>query len=161
MFEPHYQCGRDTDAMRRGNWWGRWYARAFGPLVAVSAVWFVLNVFHPVGPAALLWVATPLCGPLLFLVWRDAARNPLLPQANRRFWRRLTPVALLVGAGQTAQAVDVVSWPDVAGPRTGPVMLCFDGVALLLIIYALLRLPTGKQERGDVVRIALDGLRTA
>ncbi len=140
----------------RSCWRGRWYARAFGPLVAITFGWFGLNVFHPVGPAALLWLSMPLYGPLLFLVWRDAARNPALPVANRRFWRRLAPVALLVGAGQTAQAIDVVMWPDVAGPRTGAVMLAFDGLALLLLIHALIRLPTGKQERGDVVRIILD-----
>ena len=140
----------------RSRWRGRWYARAVGPLVAIAVGWFALNLFHPVGPAALLWSTMPLYGPLVFLVWRDAAKSQALPVANRRFWRRLAPVALLVGAGQTAQAVDVIMWPDVPGPRTGPVMLAFDGLALLLLIHALIRLPTGKQERGDVGRIILD-----
>ncbi len=133
-----------------------WYARAVGPLVAVAFGWFAVNLVHPVGPPALLWITTPLYGPLLFLVWRDASRRAALPAANRRFWRHLTVVALLVGAGHTVQAVDVVLRPGLPGPRTGPVLLCLDGVALIILIYALFRLPTGRQSRGDVLRIVLD-----
>jgi diguanylate cyclase (GGDEF)-like protein len=125
-------------------------------LFAAATAWFVVFMIHPIGPPELLWITTPLYGPLVSVVFWQASRTPAMPAANRRFWRRLTPVATLVGVGQTAQALDVLMHPGVGGSHTGPVMLAFDGVALVVIIHALVRLPTGRQDRGGVLRILLD-----
>jgi diguanylate cyclase (GGDEF)-like protein len=131
-------------------------ARACGYLAAAAAVWFLVSMIHPVGPPALLWITIPLYGPLLCWAFWQTSRGPDLPAASRRFWRHLTPVPLLVGAGQTAQAIDVLRHPQRGGAYTGPVLLVFDGVALLILIYALVRLPTGGRDRSGVLRVLLD-----
>ena len=125
-------------------------------LLAAAVLWFLVTMLHPVGPPALLWITTPLYGPIVSVIFWQAARAPGMAEAGRRFWRRLAPVPTLVGVGQTAQAADVLLHPDVPGSHTGPVMLAFDGLALLLIIYALVRLPTGRTDRGGVLRVMLD-----
>ncbi len=125
-------------------------------LLVAAVLWFLVTMIHPVGPPALLWLTTPLYGPIVSAIFWQASRAPGMPEANRRFWRRLAPAATLVGIGQTAQAIDVVLHPEVGGTHTGPVMLAFDGAALLVVIFALVRLPTGKQDRGGVLRIMLD-----
>ena len=52
--------------------------------------------------------------------------------------------------------MDVLLNPDLPGPRVGPVMQIFDGAAVLVIVYALYRLPTGRQSLGELIRVVLD-----
>src|SRR5262249_55637317 len=58
--------------------------------------------------------------------------------------------------GSLAQVHEVVTTSNPAGPHVGPGQMLFDGSAILVIIYALLRMPFGKQTRGDLFRIILD-----
>jgi diguanylate cyclase (GGDEF)-like protein len=125
-------------------------------LFGLATLWFLVSMVEPVGPPALLWITTPVYGPLVSVIFWQASRTPEMPDANRRFWRQLAPAPTLVGVGQTAQALDVVLNPDVGGSHTGLVMLAFDGMALLVVIAALIRLPTGRLDRGGVLRIVLD-----
>ncbi|MEV6350469.1 GGDEF domain-containing protein [Actinoplanes sp. NPDC051851] len=125
-------------------------------LAGVAVAWFAVWLARPVGPAALLWVTIPCYGPLVAVAFRRLARNPALPAATRRFWRHLTPVPLLVAAGQSAQAIDVLRHPEARVAYTGPVMLALDGGALLLVCHALARLPLGARRPGTTTRIALD-----
>ncbi|MEU4695086.1 GGDEF domain-containing protein [Actinoplanes sp. NPDC023714] len=125
-------------------------------LFAVAAAWFAVNLITPVGPPALLWATMPLYGPLVSAVFWRTSRQPALPAPTRRFWRHLTPVPLLVSAGQTAQAADVLTNPAVRTSYTGPVMLLLDGGALLCLSYALIRLPMGRSRPGAATRTALD-----
>ena len=125
-------------------------------LAVVAAVWFAVTMVHPVGPAWLLWATIPLYAPLLSAAFWGVARNPALPAPTRLFWRRLTPVPALVVAAQTAQAVDVLTNPGLRTSYTGPVMLTLNGIALLCLINALIRLPAGDGEPGTAVRVALD-----
>jgi diguanylate cyclase len=130
--------------------------RLSGGLLAIAVAWFSVNAVQPVGPAPLLWVCTPVGGLVLTAVYLRTARTAALPAPTRRFWRHLSVVALLVGVASTAQAVDVLTHPGVGGPHTGNVMLACDGTAVLIIVYALYRLPLGKQTIGELVRIFLD-----
>jgi diguanylate cyclase (GGDEF)-like protein len=125
-------------------------------LVAVALGWFVVNLVHPVGPAALLWITTPFGGAAGAGAFWQASRRGSLPDPARRFWRHMMPVVLLVAFGQTASAVDAVRHPDVGGEHTGPFTLYPAGVAILIIIYALYRLPTGKASRDEAMRVFLD-----
>ncbi|MBG0562547.1 GGDEF domain-containing protein [Actinoplanes aureus] len=130
--------------------------RACLGLFAMAATWFAVNLVHPVGPPELLWITIPLYGPLVAAIFWSTARKPELPAPTRRFWRHLSAVPLLIGAGQTAQAVDVLTHPGSRASYTGPLMLVFDGVALLCLSYALSRLPVGGEQRGALARVVLD-----
>ena len=129
--------------------------RVCAVLAAVAVGWFAVWAVHPIGPPVLLWITTPLYGPIACWIFWLAAGTPGMPVAARRFWRLFAVAALFVGAGQTAQAHDILTNPRTGGAYTGPVMLAFDGVALLIIIYALLRLPT-RRETDARLRILLD-----
>jgi diguanylate cyclase (GGDEF)-like protein len=130
--------------------------RLAGGLMAVAVVWFAVNVVTPVGPAMLLWLPIPLGAAVLTAVFWRTSRSPDLPPPTRRFWRQLTGVVVLVGVASTAQAIEVLAKPELGGTYTGPVMLTLDGAAMLLIIYALYRLPLGAQTLGEQVRLVLD-----
>ncbi|WP_328469408.1 GGDEF domain-containing protein [Actinoplanes sp. NBC_00393] len=134
----------------------RLITRACLGLFAVAAAWFAVNLIHPAGPPVLLWLTIPFYGPLVAAVFWLTARNPALPAPTRRFWRHLSAVPLLIGAGQTAQAVDVLVHPGARASYTGPLMLIFDGVGLLVLSYALSRLPVGGEQRGALARVVLD-----
>ena len=125
-------------------------------LCAVATTWFLVNLVHPIGPPVLLWATLPFLGPLVATVFWRTSRNPALPAPNRRFWRHLTAAAVLIGAAQTAQAVDVLTDPGARTSYTGAVMLALDGVALVVLSYALIRLPMGDSRPGAATRTALD-----
>ena len=130
--------------------------RLSGALLAIATAWFAVNLAHPVGPPALLWVTTPVGAVVLTVIFRRTSRSELLPPPTRRFWGLLSLVVVLVGIASTAQAVDVLANPDAGGPHTPRLMLICDGAAMLLIIYGLYRLPFGKQTSGELTRMFLD-----
>jgi diguanylate cyclase (GGDEF)-like protein len=125
-------------------------------LAAVAAVWFAVNAVHPIGPAALLWLPAPICAPVVARVYRLAAASPGLPPAVRDFWRRLAPVALCVGAGHVAQAVDALTHPGRPPDPGDLTTLTIYGVATVLMIHALLRVPGTRREHDAGLRITLD-----
>ena len=131
-------------------------SRACLALFVVAAALFVVTMVHPAGPAWLLWATIPASGPLVSAAFRSVSRNPALPAPTRRFWWHLTPVPVLVAAGQTAQAADVLTNPGVRTSYTGPGMLIFDALALMCLIHALVRLPVGDSRPGAGARVALD-----
>jgi diguanylate cyclase len=129
---------------------------ASGLLMAVALVWFLVNLAHPVGPEALLWAPIPIGAVVLTLIYWRTSRTASLPAPVQRFWRHLTLVAALVGVASAAQAVDVVSHPDVPGRHVGTLMQICDGGAVVMIVYALYRLPLARQTLGELVRVVLD-----
>ncbi|GIF16516.1 GGDEF domain-containing protein [Actinoplanes teichomyceticus] len=130
--------------------------RACLALFAVAVAGFVLWPVHPCGPAWLLWVTMPGYGPLVAAVFGLLSRNPQLPAATRRFWRQLAPVPLLVGAAQTAQAIDVIGHPGARSSYTGTATLLLNAAALLALCHALIRLPAGGRQAGSAARVVLD-----
>jgi diguanylate cyclase (GGDEF)-like protein len=137
------------------------YSRACLALFAASVVWFAVTVVRPVGPAWLLWVSIPLAGLLASAAFGSVSRSPGLPGPTRRFWRHLTPVPALIAAGQTAQAVDVLMHPGGRTSYTGSLMLIFSGGALLVVVHALIRLPSGAARVGSAALVALDAATVA
>ncbi|MEV6302840.1 GGDEF domain-containing protein [Actinoplanes sp. NPDC051861] len=125
-------------------------------LFAVATTWFTVNVVHPAGPPWLLWAVIPVIAPVVAVVFWQTSRNPELPAPTQRFWRHVSPVPLLIGAGQSAQAIDVLLHPGARSSYTGPWMLALDGAGMLCLSHALSRLPVGGNKRGDVARVILD-----
>jgi diguanylate cyclase (GGDEF)-like protein len=121
-----------------------------------ATLWFLVNTGGPVGPAWLLWLPVPVSSVLLVAVYRRTARADHLPAETRRFWRHLTLVGALVGAGATSQAWDALRNPDAGGQHTSPGMLFLDGLAICVIIYSLYRLPMGTRTRAQRLEIGLD-----
>ncbi|GIF05044.1 GGDEF domain-containing protein [Actinoplanes siamensis] len=130
--------------------------RLSGALLGVFIVWLIVTTIHPVGPMIFLWVPIPAGGVVLTAVYWRTSCDPRLPGPTRRFWRHLTAVAVLVTAGTSSQVAEVLDNPGGGGLQTNPVMVAFNGAAVLLIVYALARLPLDRQTPGQVVRILLD-----
>jgi diguanylate cyclase (GGDEF)-like protein len=130
---------------------------ASGFLVVLSGMWFVANLDHPRGPLLLLWLPEPLSAVILALVYRHTSRAEQLPMPTRRFWRQLSIAAILVGMGCVAQTVDALRDPFGGGQHAGSVMLVLDSGAVLVIVWALYRLPLGASTRGERLRVGLDG----
>ena len=129
---------------------------ASGVIMALSLVWFAVNLDHLAGPPILLWLPMPASAAVLTAVYLRTSRVPTMAPPLRRFWRHMTLTAVLVGIACVGQAVDVLTHPGGSGPRTGPVMLAFDGAAVLVIVYALYRLPLARGRAGEVLRVGLD-----
>ncbi|MDQ1654324.1 MAG: hypothetical protein QOI35_3524 [Cryptosporangiaceae bacterium] len=151
--------------MRAGNW-PRAVLRtlrgtsrlvlASGALTLWAAGWFVVNIGEQVGPAILLWIATPLQAILLTAIYRRTAAAPGLSVQTRRFWRGLTLAAPLVGLGEAAQAYDAIAHPAPGVQHATPLMVTANALAMAVIIWSLHRLPLGLQTRGERLRVALD-----
>ena len=130
------------------------------PASGAIAVLAVLGVFadyvHPFEPKGLLWLPSVL-GPIVtFLAFLRTARTTTLPEPTRRFWRHLTFALAFVSIGITTQAFQVLTADDPAGQHTGPVMLAFCTAGVATIMYALFRLPLGRQSPGELLRVFLD-----
>ena len=126
-----------------------------GLSVLVSAVWFAV-AFHGSGPVGLLWLPSPVGAVILAVMYWRTSRSAWLAPVTRRFWRHLAVAGVLVGAASAVQAVDVLRHPHVPGPHTGPAMLSIDAVAVVIIMYALYRLPLGRRTVAERLRVALD-----
>ncbi|AGZ38847.1 putative bifunctional diguanylate cyclase/phosphodiesterase [Actinoplanes friuliensis] len=127
-----------------------------GALALVSVVLVAADFWHPFGPKVLLWVPQVAGAVVAFLAFRRTALAPALPDPTRRFWRLLTWAVACVGVGITAQTFDVLTTDDPRGEHTGPAMLGLCGVGVAFIMYALYRLPLGRQTPGELLRVILD-----
>jgi diguanylate cyclase (GGDEF)-like protein len=124
--------------------------------VVLAVVFFTVDAIRPVLPWVLLWLPGLAVSVVLVVnAWRTA-QAAHLPTPTRRLWRHVTLAAILVALGHVAEAADAVTTPSPSGPQVSPGQLVFHGAAILLVIYALLRLPFGRQSRGEVFRIVLD-----
>ena len=123
---------------------------------AFAVFWFLVNLVHPVGPPVLLWLTTPIGAVVLTVLFVRTSRTATLSAPTRRFWRQLSFVAALVGLGCSTQAFDVLTHPGVPGAHIPPLMMVADGTAVLIIVYALFRLPLPKQTPGQLLRLLLD-----
>ena len=124
-------------------------------LMLVAGIWFAV-AFDGDRPVPLLWLPTPISAVLLAVMYWRTSRCAWLAPVTRRFWRHLSIVGALVGVAAVWQAGDVLRHSDVPGDFTGPVMLSIDAVAILVLMYALYRLPLARQTGAERLRVALD-----
>ncbi|MEV4344258.1 EAL domain-containing protein [Actinoplanes sp. NPDC049596] len=125
-------------------------------LLLVSVVAIGVNAISPVLPWAVLWLPTIAGAGVLAVSCSRTARAEHLPGPIRRFWRQIWVVCLLVGLGATAQAAQVVGAGNRPGMPMGAGQMVFDGLAIVIIMWALIRLPFGSQTRGETFRLVLD-----
>ncbi|WP_250029010.1 putative bifunctional diguanylate cyclase/phosphodiesterase [Paractinoplanes maris] len=130
--------------------------RASVALLVVTVVAVVVNAINPVIPWAFLWLPGVVGAGVLALDCFRTSRAEHLPPAVRQFWRRIGTLCIPVGLGNAAQAYHTLTASDPLHAGAGAGQIAFQGVAVVLVMYALLRLPFGHQTRGDVFRVVLD-----
>jgi diguanylate cyclase (GGDEF)-like protein/PAS domain S-box-containing protein len=122
-------------------------------LCAAEFVWFGLNLSGPTGPPAigsLPVIASTVLAPFaLYRAWTA----PGLTTPARRFWRMLT-VAFAIVSLVTVTDIPALMRGPVTEP--GPAKLAGYGIATVLTIVALYRLPSGARGRGERFRLSLD-----
>ncbi|MGK5680503.1 putative bifunctional diguanylate cyclase/phosphodiesterase [Actinoplanes sp. URMC 104] len=115
-----------------------------------------VNAIEPVIPWVLLWVPGTIGAVLLAVNSRLTARTGHLPVALRRFWQHISVAVVFVGLGGAAQAYDIVAASGGVVREFGSGQMVFHGIALCIVMYALLRLPFGLESRGETFRVVLD-----
>jgi diguanylate cyclase len=125
-------------------------------LAVGAAVWFALNQRVPRGPVVLGWVAAPAALALGAAAMRRAAAVAGLPEAARRFWGQIARVAAISGAGTVIQAIYAVTPLGSDAVRVPAQAGVFYVVAMLYLVWALLRVPAGARTGGDWTRLSLD-----
>jgi diguanylate cyclase (GGDEF)-like protein len=126
----------------------------FAPLVAVAVAWCVARIAGFGSLPALGWLPGALA--LGFAAWylHRASRAPRLGPDGRRFWRRLAIAAALI-----APSTNPLTKANLGQDQPGvllTVAVSLVVVALLLMLWALLRLPARVRGPGDRVRLGLD-----
>jgi diguanylate cyclase len=126
-----------------------------GVLTLLGLVWFAANARGESGPGWLGWVSAPLVILVNQAQLLRLTRNPAVSAEGRRFWRHLSLAQVVIVLGTL-----VTAWDTLADPATvtlaGPANALF-GCAILVVLWALLRLPARDPIRGTaVVRFGLD-----
>ncbi|MCO8273465.1 EAL domain-containing protein [Actinoplanes sp. TRM 88003] len=130
--------------------------RVSAALLAVVTAGVIVNAVNPVIPWVLLWLPGVIGAAVLAFDSFRTGRAEHLPPAVRQFWRRIGVICIPVGLGNAAQAYHVLTVPDPARPGANLGQIAFQGIAVVLVMYTLLRLPFGQQTRGELFRVVLD-----
>ncbi len=129
-------------------------------LLALGAIAYaVVNFPGERVPSVLGWVPVPLSAVLAVFVCRRTARARRMSRVAGRVWRQLGTACVLVGVAASSNLYDAEFGPDAPTQRMSPVTAGLFVVALLYLVWGLLRLPTtvaGQRER--LLRFWLDAV---
>ncbi|GIF00637.1 putative bifunctional diguanylate cyclase/phosphodiesterase [Paractinoplanes rishiriensis] len=143
--------------MQRARLWLRGNAlAASGVLVLLAGTaWLLIGLAHEWAYPVIGWLPVVVAPVLaLYACWL-VARKASLDPGTRRFWRHITVAMAFYVPGSLANLVDAVGGPE-PSQRIGPVALvCYLGT-LVVVMWALLRLPSWQRTRGDWIRFGLD-----
>ncbi|MEV0136639.1 diguanylate cyclase [Dactylosporangium sp. NPDC050688] len=126
----------------------------YAPLFALAVGWAVARGAGLDGLTVLGWLPGALSLAVASGFLFQASRLDRLARAGRRFWRLMGVAALLI-----APATKPLTEASLGGRKSGPVLtgaVLLLSVALLLVLWGLLRLPTRSRSRGDWLRLGLD-----
>jgi diguanylate cyclase (GGDEF)-like protein len=126
-----------------------------GLLTVLTATWFAVS-FNSSRHVGLLWLPSAIGAVLLTVTYWRTSRVAALSPVTRRFWRQLAVAGALVGTASAVQAIDVLRHPQEDGAHIGPVMLSSNAAAVVVIMFALYRLPLGKRTAAERFRVTLD-----
>ncbi len=129
---------------------------AYGPLYVAAVSWCVSRMAGWDHLSVGGWLPGALS--MLAAAWyfRQAATPPELPKAGRRLWRRLSVAALMIApaTGPFTAASDGGTDGGVGPVFFGSVGLLV--VALALVLWSLLRLPSARRSRAEWLRLGMD-----
>jgi diguanylate cyclase (GGDEF)-like protein len=147
----HVEAGAGTGNISRD---ARHMLLAFGPLIGIAVAWSIARSAGFQGLPFLGWLPGSAAMALTAYYLRRASRAPHLSRTGRRFWRQLALAAVLI-----VPASNPLTRASVSGGRAGPALIVAVAMlvgALLLVIWALLRLPVRSRSRRDWHRLGLD-----
>ncbi|MGI5186017.1 diguanylate cyclase domain-containing protein [Dactylosporangium sp. CA-152071] len=147
MDEPERRADTLADGLRR-------LLLLYAPLFAVAVGFAGYRVLGYSGMTILGWLPGALSLAVASWFLFQASRLDRLAPAGRRFWRLMGIAALLI-----APATKPLTEASLGGRKSGPVLagaVLLLSIALLLVLWGLLRLPTRSRSRGDWLRLGLD-----
>ncbi|MFC4062190.1 putative bifunctional diguanylate cyclase/phosphodiesterase [Planomonospora corallina] len=133
-----------------------------GVLVAIAAGWFALGAVFPSMSPLPAWALTVLSAALTALACVRVARAASLPAPVRSFWQALGWAAGVLAVGAAGDAHGALSAHGTLGAsgapsqQPGPVALVMYLGAVLIALWALLRLPVGRRSRTEWLALGLD-----
>ncbi|HEX8627573.1 MAG TPA: bifunctional diguanylate cyclase/phosphodiesterase [Catenuloplanes sp.] len=125
---------------------------------ALGAVgWMTASWLSPSAPPPAAWALVLLSAALAASAcWRTAGA-PGVAGAARQFWRRFAVACLLITVATAFNAHDAVAGPGAPTQRTGPEAMASYLAGVVLVLWALLRLPSAIGQRpGRWLRFLLD-----
>jgi diguanylate cyclase (GGDEF)-like protein len=126
----------------------------YGPLFAVAAGWCVARMAGFGSLDVVGWLPGAVALALAAWYLHLASRAPRLGPDGRRFWRRLAIAAALIAPSTNPLTKATLGEEQPGVLLTVAVSLVV--AALLLVLWALLRLPVRRRGPGDRVRLGLD-----
>jgi diguanylate cyclase (GGDEF)-like protein len=127
---------------------------AYAPLFAVAATWCVARIAGSGSVPVVGWLPGALALGLAAWYLYRASRAPRLGPEGRRFWFRVAIAAALI-----APSTNPLTKAKLGQEQPGALLLVAVSLvvaALLLVLWALLRLPVRSRAPGDRVRLGLD-----
>jgi diguanylate cyclase (GGDEF)-like protein/PAS domain S-box-containing protein len=123
-------------------------------LTTAVVAWFVARLMAPITPVVVGWLPGLLTVGLLVATCVSTARRPGTPRSVTQFWLAIAAAASCVGGGTVLRTLHGL---DGAAARTlaVPDMIAYL-LAMLIIGWALLRLPLGLADVGQRWRFWLD-----
>jgi diguanylate cyclase (GGDEF)-like protein/PAS domain S-box-containing protein len=126
-------------------------------LAAVALVHLaVVVVWGPIGPPGLMWLpAAPATFISAVACWMVGIRYDL-PPATRRFWRQLAVGIVLVGVGGLFRTTRAFTATDITERQLQAPDMVIYSIGMIVVGYALCRLPLGLHNRGRWWTFSLD-----
>ncbi|AGZ41715.1 putative signaling protein [Actinoplanes friuliensis DSM 7358] len=128
---------------------------AGGALLVVSFLWLGIGLGHVWAYPVLGWLPLPVLSLLAARACRQTGRRVELGIATRRFWTQLGHATTIMAVGIVSNAYDAVGGPE-PSQRLSTLTLSVYLLALAVLLWALLRLPTWQRSRSDWARFGLD-----
>jgi diguanylate cyclase (GGDEF)-like protein len=126
-----------------------------GALLVACFAWTAYGLVRVPAYPVLGWLPLPVMALLAADRCRRVGRISTLDAPTRRFWSHLSAVCVLLAVGVTSNAFDAMTGPEASQLISVQTMACYL-IALALVMWALLRLPTWQRSRNDWVRFGLD-----
>ncbi|MBG0566291.1 putative bifunctional diguanylate cyclase/phosphodiesterase [Actinoplanes aureus] len=127
---------------------------ALGLLVFLLG-WFAIGLFHVWPYPVIGWLPLPVLSMITVYECMRTARSTELDHATRSFWARLGVACAILAPSTFSAMYDTFGGPVLSQQLSVRTQLFFGG-SLVVVMWALLRLPTWQRTRGDWLRFALD-----
>jgi len=137
-----------------GSWRPTRLLVAASMLALLAGAWFVAGLMRRT-PLMAGWVAVPFAVGFALVACRRAAVAPGIAPGAARFWRHVGLTVLCIGLGAISNAVDVyrgIVQPQRVGALTAGIYVA----GILVLLFALLRIPSARRTRGEWLRFGLD-----
>jgi diguanylate cyclase len=141
---------------------GAFASRRHGGVLAIAVAltvfdfgWVLAGLGHEWSTPMIGWIPVVATAALAAYFCRSVARSPGLAAPTQRFWRSLGLANAVLTVGELSNAYDALH-TGTPSQHFSPFTLSLTLVVVLIMIWALLRLPAWQRTRSDWTRFALD-----